>query len=372
MRRLRVTGIVSFLVTLFFASMGTSSASWRDDTHCAALTNEAIEATLQAGWLVSLKDRVTGELLLSIDPDRLPSKMLIFDESPSDLDGATTRTTASGQAVMATWRFNDGKALRVRAMLEPDRGDLVLQIASRTTSPVEQLRYLLFGCDIANHALVWIHGYGTATTMRAPFTGIQLGDPETTGSPSGHCHPVVALFEGKSAGWWIEGRDPRIGPANVLVKGTGEAATLGMVRRFPIPAANPSLYEIRIRAYAKHWEDAEGNDTYQSIYQGRMIRCSSAYKPWRDYLIEQMKDAVDAGVDVIYLDETMAPTGKFVLDGMNGIEGIQALMKETLEAYPHVAIEMVRHAALRYPALGGSGRTLLLRVPAIHEGLDRL
>jgi hypothetical protein len=101
----------------------------------------------------------------------------------------------------------------------------------------------------------------------------------------------------------------------------------------------PELIERFRPGFMVTGQDADGNDTYQSLYQGRLIRCSPAYKPWRDYLIKQMQDAVDAGVDVIYLDESMAATGKYIVDGVSGIEGMVALMRETLEAYPHVAVE---------------------------------
>ena len=84
----------------------------------------------------------------------------------------------------------------------------------------------------------------------------------------------------------------------------------------------PDLVERFRPGFAVTGKDANGNDTYQSIYNGRLIRCSPAYKPWRDYLIAQMKDAVDAGVDVIYLDESMTAVGKFLVDGVNGLEGI--------------------------------------------------
>ena len=42
--------------------------------------------------------------------------------------------------------------------------------------------------------------------------------------------------------------------------------------------------------------------------------------------------------DVIYLDQSMAPGGKFLIDGVNGIQGLMLLMKETLAAHPDVAI----------------------------------
>src|SRR5262249_37720291 len=51
-------------------------------------------------------------------------------------------------------------------------------------------------------------------------------------------------------------RDERIGPACVMVKGEGDAVTLGMDRRFSQPTTAPQMYEIRIRTYKDHWEDA--------------------------------------------------------------------------------------------------------------------
>ena len=70
-----------------------------------------------------------------------------------------------------------------------------------------------------------------------------------------------------------------------------------------------------------------------------MVYTSNANKEWRDLLISRLRPAVDAGVDMIYLDESMCPTGKFYLDGMNGIQGIMALERGILDAYPNVVLE---------------------------------
>jgi hypothetical protein len=443
----------------------------------ASLKNNTLEATFQAGILYSLKDCATGKILLSIDPEKLPSQLLIFDTALTNLNACKVATKASINSFETTYQLPDGDELLLRWFVEQGRGDLILQALSRTAKPIEQMRYTLFGCDIADHALVWINAYGAGHVMRAPWNGIQLGDPQKDsatgdGTPGGsgypNLHPLVSLFQGDSSGWFLEGRDSRPGPSNVLVKGLGKTVDIGMVRRFPIAVKSPELFEIRIRTYKNHWEDAvdpyvtwlekgagylpidklpkeqawvkdtktqsyikvgdfdgleamakrldhtrtligrmggftkyvwdsgypdyrltdsakkwtkrarelgfhvgmhfnsnavctdteipdlverfkpgfavtgkdaDGNDTYESIYDGRFIRCSPAYKPWRDYLIAQMKDAVDAGVDVIYLDESMTCTGKYIVDGVDGIQGMINLMKETLHAYPHVAIE---------------------------------
>ena len=464
---------ITFVVLLSSIPLKSFAESWRDAAHRGTLTNDAIEAHFQAGYVTSLVDRRTGQSLAAIDPADLPSHMLIFDQSPTDLDTASVRTRATGTEMMTTYRFPDGTGLRIDWYIEEGAGDLVLRVKSRTAGPVEVFRYTFFGCDIEDHALVWIHGYGTAEAMNAPWEGIQLGDPQRDGPPGSFCQPMVALFEGEGSGWFLEGRDPRVGPAYLLLKGTGNAANAGMVRRFPIGVQNPELVEVRIRTYEDHWQDAvdpyvewletgagflaidklppqqawvqdlrsqsyitvgdydaveelatrvdpaktyigrqaehrdhafdiaypdyrltesakkwmrrvrelgfhvgvhfnsnaigtefpdlierfrpgfdvtgkdeDGNDTYQSLYQGRLIRCSPAYKPWRDYLIEQMRDAVEAGVDVIYLDESMAATGKYIVDGVNGVDGMMALMRETLEAYPHVAVQTEQFNAL--------------------------
>ncbi len=80
--------------------------------------------------------------------------------------------------------------------------------------------------------------------------------------------------------------------------------------------------------------------------------CSTAHKPWRQYLIARMKDVVDAGADIIYLDESHTPAGEFMVRDVNAIQGVMALEREILEAYPHVAIQTeqfnpmnARHAA---------------------------
>ena len=444
----------------------TSSGSWRHPSHRAVLANDALEATFQAGQIIRLQDRVTGETLQSIAPEDLPSQLLILDEAPTDLDKCTVSGGRSGDTITTTFSLPEGGAWRLQWSIEAGMGDLILRAACTTARPVEQIRYTLFGCAIADHALVWISGYGVGHVMRAPWHGVQIGDPQKDGIPGGYPHPLVALFQGRETGWFIEGRDPRTGPSNVMVKGLGPSANLSMARRFPIATSAPELYEVRIRSYQDHWEDAvdpyvewlehgagfipmdglpeaqawvrgiqsqayitvgnyddlealarhvdpgrtfigrqaehrfhgfdisypdyrltpdakkwmkrvrelgfhvgvhfnsnaictdhpdlvrrftpgfavtgkdaDGNDTYQSIYGGRLIRCSPAYRPWRDYLIEQMKDAVDAGVDVIYLDESMTCTGRYVVDGEDGLQGMTNLMKETLAAYPHVAVE---------------------------------
>jgi len=442
------------------------ASSWRDISHRTVLANNALEARFQSGLLYQLKDISSGKLLISIDPQKLPSQLLIFDLTPTDLDSCSVKTKTTDNSLAAVYKLPDGNELQLRWRIGRGKGDLVLQLSSRTAKPAEHIRYTLFGCDITDKGLVWINAYGAGQMMHAPWSGVQIGDTQHDGLPNAYPNPLVALFQGEKSGWFLEGRDPRTGPANMLIKGNGSTVDIGMVRRFPIPIKDPALFEVRIRTYKDHWEsavdpyinwlekgagfipigklpkeqawvqkiktqayiavgnyatledlakrvdptktfvgrqaehraysfdvgypdyrlteaakkwvkrvrelgfhvgvhfnsngvgtefpelvekfkpgfqvtskDEKGNDTYESIYNGRMIRCSPAYKPWRDYLIAQMKDAVDTGVDVIYLDESMTAVGKYIIDGVDGMQGMYSLMKETLQAYPHVAVE---------------------------------
>jgi len=104
--------------------------------------------------------------------------------------------------------------------------------------------------------------------------------------------------------------------------------------------------------------DASGDPIYDGV--GQNVYCSPAYQPWRQYLIQQMADAVSAGVDVIYLDQSMAPCGKFVVDGVNGVEGVMLLEQEIRQAYPTVAIETEQFnpMASRHAAFALSQMTL--------------
>ncbi len=448
------------------AGAASAAGFWRDESNRSFLKNAAIEAKFQSGMLYELKDAVTGKFLVSIDPGQLPSQLVIFDKTVSNLDGAEVSVKAARNSVTATYTLVDGNQLTLKWSMESGKSDLILNASSRTAKPLEQIRYTLFGCDITNYAMVWINAYGASHVVHSPWNEVFLGDPQKDDIPSANPQPPVALFQGDKAGWFVEGRDPRTGPSNLLVKGYGDTVQAGMVRRYPIPVKDPELFEVRIRTYSGIWEnavdpyvewlekgagfvpisklpatqawvqgletqsyipvgdfenlealaklvdpartfvgrqaehrnyafdvgypdyrltdtakkwvkrarelgfhvgvhynsnavgtefpelidrfrpgfnvigkDASGNDTYESLYNGKLIRVSPAYKPWRDYLIQQMKDAVDAGVDVIYLDESMTAVGKYIVDGVNGLEGMTALMKETLEAYPHVAVQ---------------------------------
>jgi len=445
-----------------------ATGSWRNASYSATLKNEAMEASFQAGLLYELKDRITGKKLISVDPADMPGKLQIFGTSGIDLDEWTVSQTNTGNSVEVIFSRADGAKWELHWSVEPGKGDLILRSSAKVSDPLEEFRILVPSCNIKDYTLVWIGVYGTGYTVNAPWEASIIGDPEKDGTPSGYAQPIVALFQGKDSGWFMEGREERVGPANIMAKGSGDTANIGFNRKFPLMSTSPEMYEIRIRPYHGSWEvaadpyvewldkgaeflaldklpkeqawisklktqayilvgnyagldqlakrvnpqetfvgrqvefrfyppdvgypdyrlpepakkwlkyarnmgfhvgmhfncnlvsvmfpelvekfkpgmqvtgkDPNGNDTYVYIYEGpnRMYRVSPALESWRDYLTAQLREAVEAGIDVVYLDETMTPSGKFVVDGMDGYQGMFELMRQILREYPHVAIE---------------------------------
>jgi hypothetical protein len=444
-------------------AMAQSSAPWRAVTWRTTLKNDAIEADFQSGLLYELKDAVTGKVFAYTDPANIPASPPLFGKLSMDLDACQVIQNASGNSLSTQFLARDGSQWELRWTIEPGSGDLVLQTSAHAPRPVDEMRVLFFGCDIAEHQIAWVDAGGVGRAVRAPWNDNFIGDPLSSGAPWTFVQPLVALFEGERAGWFIEGRDPKIGPSCCMVKGQGSTVNIGMIRSFPMVTSSPQMYEIRIRSYHGPWEnavepyvqwmekqgyiplsekspawvrqiknqayipvgdfedlealakrvnpsktfigrnadyryygfdmgypdyrptegaakwfrrarelgfhvgahfnsmgisrmfpdlvremtpgfavtgrDGNGNPTYDSIYDGQMINCSAAYKPFRDLLIQRMHDAVAAGVDVIYLDETNGLGGKFVVGDVTAIQGLVDLEKEILEAYPNVAIE---------------------------------
>lgn len=115
---------------------------------------------------------------------------------------------------------------------------------------------------------------------------------------------------------------------------------------FGIDLRFPELIERFREGFCETGRDEQGNPIYAG-YNGTwsnaggpitFVWCSPAYKPYRDFLIEQMRPAIEAGVDVIYLDESHSALGSFVVDGITAIQGIMMLEREIQEAYPGVAV----------------------------------
>ena len=457
--------VVVLLIACLAASPLIAQDSWRDPSYKATLANDAIEAHFQGGLLVSLIDRQNRAILIDQDVAQIPAQTLIFGNAGLDLDQSRCTQETTAENLTAEFHAPDGTTWQLVWTIEPSMGDLVLNMTAHAPRPVNMFRYTFGGCDIADHRMVIISGYGASHVYQAPWEGV-FGDPVAKDYSQSYNHPAVALLEGNNAGWFLEGRDTRIGPVNLFARGLGQTAQLAMTMGFPIATQNPQMFEIRIRTYKTHWEDAvdpylewmekeagfarvgtgyhpawvkkiknqvyvrcgdhdelenlarrvdptktvvgrevgwrkhpmdinypdyrpndsakkwfaharklgfhvgahfnskgiskdnpelikrfepglqivrpdeQGPDKYDCVTgPHRHVYCSPAYKPWRDYLIEQMRPAVEAGVDIIYLDESMAPGGKFLVDGANGLDAMMLLMKETLEAYPGVAIE---------------------------------
>ena len=465
MKALRIALVLVPLLILD-CPVAADSATWRDSKSHAVLSNDAMEARFQGGRLYRLIDRANNDRLVDVDPADLPSSLIWFDAARSEMDTWEVLQKADDSNVRVTYRIGEGADLQLHWEIEPGRGDLVLRMGGRTPEPVEEIRMIFPGCDIESHRLVWASGYGVGHVVDGPWDEFLLGDPELVASPSGFPHPPLVLFEGDAAGWLIEGRDPRIGPACAMVKGHGTDATVGLIRRFAPGTNRPENFEIRIRTYTDTWtraldpfiawmesvgysrigsghhpewvgdidvqiylrvgdygplerlaeridpartmvgrlvgwrnsrmdtnypdytpnasaaawfkrtrelgfhvgahynsqrmsrafdemvkemrpgllvkgHDEHGNELYDGIPGRGLSSVASAFKPWRDTLVREIGKAVadDVGVDLIYLDESMAPGGPFLVNGVTGLEGVQRLMQEVRAAYPHCAIE---------------------------------
>ena len=476
--------VLPFCLLLASAAAATDAASWRDASYRAVLRNDALEAHFQAGLPFQLTSRVSGKVLASADPEKLPARLQPFGETGIDLDACEVDQAAKKDSLVVRLIAKDGTEWTLRWSIEPGQGDLVLRTSARTPKPVKLFRFVLPGCDIAEHGLVTVSGNGKGSIFRAPWKE-RFEDVAAKGFSARYVHPLVALFEGKKAGWFLEGRDPRIGPANLFCLGRGQTADMILLRGFPLGTKTPEMYEIRLRSYKGQWfgavdpyvdwlehdvgfvpidkkpqkwvrnirtqayvpvgnfdalealakrldpaktllgrmggyrpyafdanfpnytpgadavrwfrrarelgfhvgahvnttgvdpcypelidrfkkgfleikKDAQGKETWEGpgpSHGGRitfdtkdgpmtawgvpptLVYSTAANADWRRHLIECLRPLVEAGVDMIYLDESMACCGKFVVDGTNAVEGVMALERELLDTYPHVAIE---------------------------------
>jgi hypothetical protein len=193
--------------------------------------------------------------------EQIPGQLAVFGARQLDLDACqvVASTDEPGQ-VTTEYKTEDGTRWTIDWTIEPGSGDLVLRTAATTAQPIEEFRFLIPGCDIVDHTIVWVDGYGVGHTANAPWTDRFLADPLTDGSPMRFPHPLVALFQGDDSGWFVEARDTRVGPACVMVRGQGQTAVLCFSRRFIVPTTQPEMHEIRFRAYEQRWEDAVDPD----------------------------------------------------------------------------------------------------------------
>ncbi len=117
-----------------------------------------------------------------------------------------------------------------------------------------------------------------------------------------------------------------------------------------------NLVERFQRGFLYTWMDKDGNEQWETPppHAGRVTLtlpdgektasgvddhayCSPALKEFREFYVGQMKPLVDAGVDLIYLDEC-GGNGRGFIKGMPSREGVMLMMKQIVETYPGVAL----------------------------------
>ena len=460
-------GYVTASLVILLPLLPAHAADWQEPANRSSLANQAMEARFQSGILVELVDRVREQTLVYLDAGGLPDSYPLFGELGIDPARCTVKVEAGAGETTSVWESRDGTVMRLRWSIESGPGDLVLHASARTPRPVPEFRVLLPGCGIRDHNLVVAGAYGVGTELAAPWEDTIVGDPCTAALRESNVHPLVALFQGEKAGWFLEGREARLSPANLMARGHGETVDIALVRGFQHPTASPELYEVRIRTYREHWQDAvdpyvgwleeeagmvplsqknppwvrdiavqanlrvcdfeglealagrvephrtilgritnyrthpiyfhwpdytmpaesvrwfqrakelgfhlsanisadsffssytelierfrpglmamgkdpEGRDTFHGA-AGNNLYCSLAYKPWRDYLVEQIRPVIEAGADVIHLDENGIPEGQLFANGESAVEGASLLVQEIMQAYPGVAVDCELH-----------------------------
>lgn len=467
----------------FGAGSSTPQGGWRDAAQRVTLRSEGLEATFQGGQLVALRLQEADTALLHAI--RHEPIIALFGNRSLNLDTAEVSQQIAGKTLACRYTWPDGSSWDLAWKLEAD-GDLILRTSAKVSKPVDRMIIAFPACDLSQHALTVVSNFGVGVQMKGPWNG-KFGADGTDAFRPGYVQPIVALFEGEGSGWFLEGREDGVGPANVLAFGHGQTVEVALVRGFPMPTVTPQMFEIRLRAYRGAWQDAvdpyvdwlerglgmlpldrkpqswvrdiraqsaidvddlaeldalarqveptqtlvgkitkyrkypfdvnwpnyelsagadkwirrarelgfhvaahfnttgidhaypelirrfcpglqvtgkdeTGSETYSGWNSpgGTHVYCSTAYKPWRDYLIEQMRPIVEAGVDVIYLDESHSPTGAFEVRGMTAIQGVMALEQEILRAFPNVVlyVEQINPMNARYASFALNSQSM--------------
>lgn len=228
---------------------------WQDAALQAVLANGSLQAKLQAGLIYELKDLLSGDILLSINPAQIAAVQPIFGTTQVNLSTASVAQTASSTLVTTTYTWSNGTVWHISWSI--DGSDLVLQTSAQTPTAVPMFSYIIENTDIANHTLVTVDVNGVAHEMDAPFSGTQFGGNDKASMPLTLVQPLVGLFQEDDAGWFVEGRDLNAGPSNLRAFGEGQTADLVISRAYMHqPTQNPTLYEVRIRTYQDEWQDA--------------------------------------------------------------------------------------------------------------------
>ena len=436
------------------------AASWQDLANRGTLTSAGFTARVQGGFLYELQVAGSGEFLVQTAPASLTAVHPIFGTVSLNLAAANVTLSSTGTNLAYSLSFPDGTAWAIDWSLQGS--DLVLRTDATRPGAVEMFTFPIEGCRIATRDLVMVDHNGTGHVFENGWTGT-FGDPNRSGMPQSAVQPMVALFQGATNGWAVEGRDLELGPSIHRAFGGGSDAEIYFSHGFMHqPTSAPDMFEIRFRLYSGAWQDAvdpyldwmendagfvplssqspawvddirrqayvtvtdyaglndlaanaDPAETFlgrqaeyryfifdqnfpdyeptptsvtwiqaarahgfhvgvhvniagidrddaatiaqfepgllqvgtdgmgNPIYDGASthVYCSAAYPPWRTNLVQAISNVVAAGADIIYLDQSTAPIGKFFIDGVTGIEGVQLLMQEIKAAYPGVAIQ---------------------------------
>jgi phenylpropionate dioxygenase-like ring-hydroxylating dioxygenase large terminal subunit len=103
--------------------------------------------------------------------------------------------------------------------------------------------------------LVTVTNFGVGLVRQAPWNK-PVADPAQDEYFPQYVQPLVALFEGRGGGFFVEGRCPQVGPANLITHGRGNSADLTFIRGCSRPTRAPAMFELRIRAYKGRWQQA--------------------------------------------------------------------------------------------------------------------
>ncbi|MHB0946573.1 MAG: hypothetical protein ACYC3B_05345 [Sedimentisphaerales bacterium] len=248
----RMMKFTLMLVISLICSAQVIYAGWADSTYNKTLSNSTLQAQFQAGNLYKLTNLATGQVLVNKSRFTLPATLYLFGSSSVNLNNATVVQTVSSTSVQTDYTWADGTTWRITWSL--DGADLVLNTSAHSPTAKDGFFITLLACDIINHKLVTIDTNGYATAVTNPFTS--GGDKNSM--PWSAPQPLVALFEGSGAGWFLEGRDLNVGPSNIRPFGNGPNVDLVISRAFPetLATQNPAMFEVRIRTYSGNWENA--------------------------------------------------------------------------------------------------------------------
>ena len=232
--------------------VGAGTGTWRDRALRTTLRNGQLEATFQGGLLVALRHRGAEQPFLQVSA---PTPTVpLFGARTVDLAAAKVRQHAAERTLSCRYSWPDESTWDLSWELEPG-GDLVLRTSARVDEPVSQMDIIFPGCDLTRHAFTTVTNFCVGTQAKAPWTGM-IGDPKTKAYRREYVQPIVALFEGRESGWFVEGREMDVGPANVLAFGRGQTVDVVLVRGFAAPTRTPRMFEIRLRPYRGSWHDA--------------------------------------------------------------------------------------------------------------------